>query len=127
MTVRILVTGCRDWTDERAIDHALTEILDKDEPFTIVYGACPTGADELARIWGTALDLREVVTLEPHPADWKNLGKGAGPARNQLMAEAGADLALAFWDGVSAGTHDMIARAVRYGIPVRIIPKARRV
>ena len=124
MTYRVIVTGCRDWTDALAIDRALTEILNRDEPFVIAYGACPTGADELARIWGTALDLQGVVTVEPHPADWIKYGKAAGPIRNAEMASLGADLCLAFWDGSSNGTLDMITRAVKRGIPVRIIGKA---
>jgi len=127
VTYRVIVTGCRDWRDEDAVDRELQALLDEHSSFTLVHGACPTGTDEFARIWATSLDLRDIVIVEAHPADWKALGKGAGPARNQLIVGAGAHLCLAFWDGVSRGTYDMITRAVRYGIPVKIIPKVKRV
>lgn len=59
---------------------------------------------------------------EVHPAAWGSLGRRAGPVRNERMAKAGADLCLAFWDGRSRGTADMIARATRHRIPVKIVP-----
>lgn len=125
MTYRAIVCGCRDWSDEIAVDHELTELLNVHEQFTIVHGACPTGADNIARIWGTALDLEDAVTVEEHPADWAKHGKAAGPIRNSEMANLGADICLAFWDGLSKGTLDMITKAVRCGILVRIIPRVK--
>jgi hypothetical protein len=61
---------------------------------------------------------------ETHRAKWDELGKKAGPIRNQEMVDAGADLCLAFWDGNSSGTLDCIKKAVKAGIPVRIVPAA---
>lgn len=123
MSYRILVAGCRDWEDPTAIAFELHKAV---HPFphqtVVVHGACPTGADKHAADYCE----RHHIKTEPYPADWKALGKGAGPARNQLMAEAGAHLCLAFWDGVSRGTLDMITRAIRYGIPVKIVPKMVR-
>lgn len=122
MIYRVIVTGCRDWTDERSIDRALSAEFHpytESGDFVIVHGACPTGADAMARDWAHALDLED----EPHPADWIRLGKAAGFARNTEMATLGADICLAFWDGKSPGTQHMISQAVKHGIPVRIIPK----
>jgi hypothetical protein len=124
VTSRVIVTGCRDWTDEFAVDRELDEVFDREDKFTLVHGACPTGADEIARVW--ALNLLDDVTVEAHPADWLKNGKAAGPIRNAEMAKAGADLCLAFWDGVSRGTLDMIIQAVKQGIPVKIISKMVR-
>jgi hypothetical protein len=112
---RIIVCGSRTWRDYEAIRRVLSDLLDTRGPFTLVHGACPTGADSIARAWGVGL-----VQLEAHPADW-SAGNSAGPARNEAMAELGADLLLAFWDGRSRGTRDMIRRAVAHGIPVRIV------
>jgi hypothetical protein len=114
--VRIIVCGSRSWRDYETIRRVLSDLLDTRGLFTLVHGACPTGADSIARAWGVG-----VVPLEPHPADWKSLGNAAGPARNEAMAAAGAALLLAFWDGRSRGTKDMIRRAVAHGIPVRIV------
>lgn len=87
--MRILVTGSRDWADEQAIREEL-------EPYVgtgaiLVHGACPTGADEIARRYWTGLGLPE----EAHPADW-SLGRSGGPTRNVAMVAAGADVCLAF-------------------------------
>ncbi len=112
---RIIVCGSRDWRDWATVRRVLDDLLSSRGPFTLVHGAAP-GADSIARAWGVG-----VVPLEPHPADWKAKGKGAGFARNEAMAAAGADLLVAFWDGRSPGTRDMIRRAVAHGIPVRII------
>jgi YspA, cpYpsA-related SLOG family len=114
--VRIIVCGSREWRDYERVREVLDALLAQRGPFTLVHGACPTGGDSIARAWGVG-----VVPLEAHPADWKGLGNGAGPARNEGMAAAGADLLLAFWDGRSKGTRDMIRRAVAHGIPVRIV------
>lgn len=89
------------------------------DQITIVHGGA-FGADYLAR--ECALDYlgwREEI----HNPDWNAHGKAAGPIRNEEMAKAGADLCLAFWDGKSRGTLDMITRAVKHGIPVRIVPR----
>lgn len=55
-----------------------------------------------------------------YPADWEQHGKKAGPIRNELMAQ-NADALVAFWDGQSSGTKNMIETAQRYGLAVRVI------
>jgi hypothetical protein len=94
---RILVTGSRDWTDERAIAAALLEVRDRavtagPQRILVVDGACPTGVDEIAhrwaRLWGWL--------TERHPADWNRYGKAAGFRRNAEMVAVGADTCLAF-------------------------------
>lgn len=53
-------------------------------------------------------------------ADWKKHGKSAGPIRNQAMIDEGKpDLVVAFPGG--AGTADMVHRAAKNNIPVRVI------
>ncbi len=53
-------------------------------------------------------------------ADWKNHGKSAGPIRNQAMLDQSTpDLVVAFPGG--KGTADMVSRANKAGIPVRVI------
>ena len=87
----------------------------------IIQGDCPTGIDALARRFADEYE----VPLESYPADWAKYGRAAGPKRNQRMADAGADLCMAFPSrGRSAGTWDMIRRAVAAGIETRIYPEA---
>lgn len=81
---------------------------------TLVHGACTSGLD--ATVVETEPDLGCELVLEPHPADWKRCGRGAGPARNLEMARLGADRCEAFLFGTSRGTMSMIQCAMDHGI-----------
>lgn len=120
---RILVCGCRDWSEDGVVFSAISNYIleqEDDEKFIIVHGACPTGADRVASRFALMFGL----STEAHPADWDAHGKAAGPIRNREMAESGVAVCLAFWDGKSRGTLDMIKLATKAGIAVRIYPKA---
>lgn len=118
MTKRVLITGSRKWTDRERIRIALLQVwceLGCESDCTLVHGDCPTGADAIAAdVWRKAH-----LPVEAHPADWKNLGRAAGPVRNEEMVQAGADRCLAFPLPDSRGTFDCMKRADRAGIPVR--------
>lgn len=127
MTARIIVTGSRTWDDHESIRFALpyaafAQLRVSPRNCTVVVGDCPTGADAIV----TELAPKFGMALEIHRADWNAHGKSAGPKRNQKMAESGANLCIAFWDGESRGTLDMIQRATRFAISVRIVPKLPR-
>lgn len=121
--MRILITGSRNWNDAAAMQAALAKILVEflENPVgtrmpTLVHGDCE-GADLMAAAWWTALRM----PTESHPANWKELGRAAGPIRNQKMVDLGADLCLAFPMPKSRGTWDCVRRAREAGIPVEII------
>jgi len=125
---RLLITGSRDWTDDRAITERLDNVymsLSARKQLIVVHGACQTGADKIAadwvewRWWNTVIPA-SILDQDPHPADWDRLGKAAGPIRNQQMVDAGADLCLAFPLNTSPGTSDCIKRARTAGIPTLI-------
>lgn len=120
--MRVIVCGSRDFDDDELLSSELARIYDSPERsgghLVIVHGAA-RGADMLAGRWA---QLVPGAAEEPHPANWTGYRNAAGPIRNCEMAKAGADLCLAFWDGKSAGTKDMITQAVCHGIPVRIVP-----
>lgn len=129
--LRILVAGSRAWTDRRVIHKALIQAIgtysphlihDDSEPtgprvdweqITLVHGGA-RGADRIAAGIGRALWFQ----IEAHPAEWRRLGRGAGPIRNTTMVQLGADVVLAFPIGRSPGTRDLIAKATAAGIPV---------
>jgi hypothetical protein len=115
---RVIVTGCRSWTDREAVERAFVEHVGS-RVVAIIHGACATGADAIADEYAEMIGAE----VERHRADWNKYGKSAGRIRNVEMSIAGADLCLAFWDGNSRDTRDMIEQATRAGIPVRIIPK----
>lgn len=91
---------------------------DGDYPI-IIHGAA-RGADRIA---GEEA-LKHGLLVEEHPANWERHGKRAGPIRNEEMARAGGDLCIAFWDGRSTGTADMIHRARSHAIAVEVVEQA---
>lgn len=127
MTIRILVTGSREWDDRETLYAEIVRVW-KEQPrdvtvVTFVHGACPRGADAmLVEVIEGGHWIGARIVLEAHPADWATHGKAAGPIRNQRMVDLGADLCLAFPTESSRGTWDCIKRANRAGIPVRIVP-----
>ena len=110
--MRVIVCGSRKWTDREAITNRLFELPSH---ATIVHGNAK-GADRIAGQEAEKLGL----FVEPWDAQWDLYGKAAGFIRNEAMAKAGADLCLAFWDGQSRGTSDMVDHAESYGIPLEL-------
>lgn len=102
--MKVIVAGSRTITHPAETCAAI--ILSGFEITELVCGMCPEGPDEIARQWAERCD----VPIKPFPADWANHHRGAGPIRNSEMA-AYADALIAVWDGVSAGTKDMINKA----------------
>jgi hypothetical protein len=115
--MRIIVCGSRRWHDRDRISARLAQLPGADD--TVVIHGNARGADRIAAQEAQKLGL----LVEPHPADWDAHGKQAGIIRNEQMADSGADLCLAFWDGLSTGTHHMIGCARRAGISVEVIRK----
>ena len=121
---RILITGSRDWWQARLLKETIKEWADlalDGEP-VIIHGNCPTGADQMADEYARAMNWG----VQRFRADWTGQGLAAGPIRNQLMVDAGADLCLAFPLPGSKGTWDCIRRAQAAGIPTLIIEGGRR-
>lgn len=108
---RVLVTGSRDWTDEKLIRHALAAIRDEyPTAIVVVHGACPSGADAMAARWVADWPTTGWggVTEEPHPATGhptEDFGPwpAAGPRRNTHMVRLGADICLAFTGPCTSG------------------------
>ena len=117
--VRVIVCGSRHWRDRKKIVDRLF-LLPANTTIVVGYNPdreTPRGADRIAYQEAQKLGLN----VEPHPALWEEHGKKAGLLRNKEMAEGGAFLCIAFWDGLSTGTLDMMCQAVKRGIPVRVI------
>jgi hypothetical protein len=126
----VIVTGSRDSEQRRgvylALDRRYKIASERGETLTVRHGDCRVkgkraGADKYAHEWCAA---HPDVIEEPHPADWAAFGKSAGPRRNALMCQLGADEMIAFPlpgpRARSRGTWNCvdIARALR--IPVDI-------
>ena len=127
----ILVCGGRDYTDFEKIHNALADLCDRkglwDRPSSaakrwvgknalcVVTGGA-RGADTIAIEWA----LLNGAAFKVYEAEWDKYGLRAGPVRNQAMLQENKiDLVLAARGG--AGTADMVRRAKKAGIEVKII------
>ena len=113
---KVIVAGGREFKDYQLLEKTLNDFLqDRKEPTRILCGMAH-GADELGLLYAH----RHNYELEKHPAKWDIHGKRAGFIRNEEMAN-NADALIAFWDGKSHGTKDMIQRAKEHGLSIRVI------
>jgi len=110
--MRVIVCGSRKWSNAAAVYGRITELP---SDTTIIEGNA-SGADRLAAQAARALGM----SWESYSPAWIIHGRRAGVIRNQQMLDLGADLVLAFWDGRSRGTADMIRRAKAAGVPVEV-------
>jgi hypothetical protein len=119
MTKRVLITGSRDWDDIPTCINALAQamVYFDEEPFTLVSGACPTGADRICEeLW------EGIGEIERHHADWVRYARPDGKAnpagfiRNAEMVKLGADLCLAFIKNDSKGAMHTVNLAEKSGI-----------
>ncbi len=111
--MRVLVCGGRNFNDLGMVWGQLDAFHALAGPITLlIHGAAP-GADTLGAKWA----LSNNVEIAVYPAEWKRLGKSAGPIRNQRMIDEGRpDRVIAFPGG--AGTADMVRRAKSSNVPV---------
>jgi len=101
--MRVLVCGGRDFNDAgmmyRVLDHLHAEMH-----FTSLIHGGAQGADFLAGTW--AQSREPLIHTVVFKADWKTLGRRAGPARNEEMLGKGRpDIIVAFPGG--RGTEHM--------------------
>lgn len=112
--MRVIVTGGRAYNKGEVVFNTLNKLHKKTPITTMVQGGAQ-GADRLARLWAR----KKMISIVSFHPDWEKLGKIAGPIRNALMAEAGADLIVAFPGG--RGTADMIETGEEWGIPIIVM------
>lgn len=112
--MKVIIAGSRTFSDYEFLKTSLDSILTGSD-ITVISGAAE-GADKLGERYAAERGF-DVVQV---PADWKKLGRAAGPKRNAQMAEMG-DTLIAFWDGESRGTKSMIDLARKKGLLVHIL------
>lgn len=115
--VIVCVAGTRYYNDRRYFHKKIIEFLEtQTDPVLFVSGCAPSGADDLIIRWCE----RYGYPCLKMPADWDTLGNSAGFIRNGEMSKV-VNYLIAFWDGVSHGTADMIDRCEALHIPAEII------
>lgn len=143
MTLRILITGSRDWPDPSVVWEAIEQTISETRAtdVMVVHGKA-RGADDFASRFVTMFKARLAscgirIDEEPHPAEWEapcritckpghrkyrngtTYCPAAGNYRNIEMVEAGADVCLAFIHNESRGASMCATVAELAGIPVR--------
>lgn len=115
---RVIVAGSRDFNNYELLKQKCDSLLSQKRlthSIVIVSGTA-RGADRLGERYARERGYR----VERFPADWYRDGIAAGPIRNTQMATH-ADALVAFWDGKSRGTRDMIEKAKERNLLVRIV------
>ncbi len=114
METRIVIAGCRTYTDYAEAKKAICRDLEslKVDDVTILSGGC-RGADRL----GERFAKEEGWNIEYHLPEWEKYGRAAGPLRNKHMIER-CDAVICFWDGKSKGTASLIQYARKFEKPL---------
>lgn len=133
--MRVLVCGARDWDNKKKIREALKKENWPPGRVELVIGGqkkpviAKPFAGSLTKTIGADYQARQVamelgIPVMEFPAEWEFYGIKAGPLRNFWMLKYGEpDLVLAFHKdlGKSKGTKNMVERAIKESIPVRVI------
>lgn len=117
-----IATGSRGWRNEGLVESFFVAL--DPAPLLVMHGGCPDGGDALT----DRVCRRLGIHVARVDALWRGpdggFRHGAGKARNSVMARVAGPLdasVVAFWDGVSGGTGDMIARTRSAGRPLTIV------
>jgi hypothetical protein len=114
--MKVIIAGSRGFNDYEKLKNYCTHVLQNiQEEIEIVSGTA-NGADKLGEQYSEEMGYK----LTKFPANWDKHGKAAGSFRNKEMAEY-ADALIAFWDGKSRGTSDMINKARRYKLKIKVL------
>lgn len=114
---RVIIEGCRDFNDYELLKEKCDYFLqDEKKEDVVIISNHASGADALGERYAQERGFQ----LETFPADWKAHGRAAGPIRNARMASA-ANALIAFWDGKSRGTKNMIETAKNHNLKVVVV------
>ena len=107
--MKLIIAGGRDFKDKELMKSGIISMFYKygiiKEDLILISGCC-RGADKLGEQVLKEMGVEDKNILK-FPAHWVLYGNSAGPIRNKTMAIK-ADVLLAFWDGKSKGTYNMI-------------------
>ncbi len=114
--MRLIVAGTRTFNDYDLLKSTLDHLLSNTTGEIIIVSGKARGADSL----GERYAKENGYKIKAFPANWKDMGRAAGPARNREMGKYSTHLVV-FWDGLSSGTRNMIETGRELGLVVRVI------
>ena len=107
--MKVIIAGGRDYNNYAFLAQTMDDFVNENNVEEGVCG-CAAGADSLGAKWAK----ERGIPVKEFPAEWDVFGKKAGILRNHDMGNY-ADFLVAFWDGQSAGTRDMISYMKQIG------------
>ncbi len=113
---RVIIAGGRDFQDYSLLQQTINDFLNCISDKIVIICGKARGADTLGEQYAN----ERGYAVRDYPADWHQYGKAAGYIRNKEMAQ-NADALVAFWDGHSRGTKNMIELAQRNRLELRVI------
>jgi hypothetical protein len=114
---KIAVVGRREFDDyARLVEECDKFIAARGLTRVIIISGGAPGADRLAERYAAARNY----PVEVYRAKWGQLGKAAGFIRNGEMAKASTH-GIAFWDGRSKGTRQMIFQLKHYKLDYHVV------
>lgn len=112
--MKVIIAGSRHMVmDKSLVGNAVTLFEALHGRVEVVLSGCCRGIDSAGKAWA----LGSGYPLEEFPADWKGLGKSAGPRRNHEMAKR-ADGLILIWNGQSPGSANMLQEAKRQDLKI---------
>lgn len=113
--MKTIIAGSREFIDQDFVNRCVKKHI---HVITEVVSGGAKGVDMLGEQFAKEHNL-PIKRFSVSQDDWKTLGKAAGPIRNKKMAEY-ADALIAFWDGNSPGTKNMIETMKKMGKPFTV-------
>ena len=112
--MKVIIAGGRYFDDYNKLCCYCDNALQNQINIEIVSGGA-RGADTL----GEKYALERDYNVKRFPAAWNKFGRSAGVIRNAEMANY-AEVLIAFWDGKSRGTRNMINLAKKEGLKIYV-------
>lgn len=100
--MKVIIAGSRSFCDYSRLKQYMDNLVMQENIEEVVCGGA-RGADALGKQWAIERD----IPIKMFIPNWNEYGKAAGIIRNHQMGDY-ADYLVAFWDGKSKGTKDMI-------------------
>jgi hypothetical protein len=113
--MKVIIAGSRKFNDLDLLTEELDRFHSLNKITEVVCGGAK-GADQLGEDWA----LSRNIPVKVFWPNWDKFGRSAGPIRNKEMGDY-ADSLIAFWDGKSRGTKNMIEYMTRLHKLVKIV------
>ena len=114
--MKIIICGSRTFQDYGLLASTMDRLTINLKYRIVVISGHALGVDRLGEKWAWESGLDRIVF---HP-DYTTYGDKAPLVRNTEMVNE-ANALVAFWDGRSKGTQDVLAKARKKGLKIRII------